>query len=55
MEIQFTRSAPCYDRIQFVLSLDRKRMKERVLIGEVQQIRFRLEGSSLITTPMYSP
>ena len=45
MEIQFTRTAPYYDRILFVLSLDRKRMKERVLIGEAQQIRFRLEGS----------
>ena len=45
MEIQFTRTAPCYDRILFVLSLDRKHMKERVLIGEAQQIRFRLEGS----------
>ena len=45
MEIQFTRSAPCYDRLLFVLSLDRKRMKERILIGDAQQIRFRLEGS----------
>ena len=45
MEIQFTRSAPCYDRLLFVLSLDRKRMKERILIGDAQQIRLRLEGS----------
>ena len=45
MENQFTRSTPCYDRLLFVLSLDRKRMKERILIGDAQQIQFRLEGS----------
>ena len=42
MEMEFVRHEPCYDRILFVLTLDRKKMKERILIGEEQQIRFRL-------------
>lgn len=46
MEYQFIRQEPCYDRILFVLTLDKMKMKERILIGEEQQIRFRLEGYS---------
>ena len=42
MENQFIRHEPCFERILFVLTLDRKKMKERILIGEEQQIRFRL-------------
>ena len=34
MEMEFVRHEPCYDRILFVLTLDRKKMKERILIGE---------------------
>ena len=45
MEMEFVRHEPCYDRILFVLTLDRKKMKERILIGEEQQIRFQLNGS----------
>ncbi len=45
MENQFIRHEPCFERILFVLTLDRKKMKERILIGEEQQIRFRLDGS----------
>ena len=45
MENQFVRHEPCFERILFVLTLDRKKMKERILIGEEQQIRFRLNGS----------
>ncbi len=45
MENQFIRHEPCFERILFVLTLDRKKMKERILIGEEQQIRFRLNGS----------
>ena len=33
MEMEFVRHEPCYDRILFVLTLDRKKMKERILIG----------------------
>lgn len=45
MENQFVRHERCFERILFVLTLDRKKMKERILIGEEQQIRFRLDGS----------
>ena len=45
MENQFIRHEPCFERVLFVLTLDRKKMKERILIGEEQQIRFRLNGS----------
>ncbi len=43
MENQFIRHEPCFERILFVLTLDRKKMKERILIGEEQQIRFPAE------------
>lgn len=33
MAYQFIRQEPCYDRILFVLALDRGKMKERILIG----------------------
>ena len=44
MKMEFVRHEPCYDRILFVLTLDRKKMKERILIGEELQVRFRLQG-----------
>ena len=44
MEMEFMRHEPCYNRILFVLTLDRKKMKERILIGEELQVRFRLQG-----------
>ena len=46
MDMEFARHEPCYDRILLVLTLDRQRKKERVLIGEELQIRFRLHGST---------
>lgn len=45
MDMEFNRHTPYYDRILIVLTLDRHKMKERVLVGEEQQIRFRLQGS----------
>ena len=45
MTYQFIRQEPCYDHILFVLALDRDKMKERILIGTEQQIRFRLDGN----------
>lgn len=44
MEYQFIRQEPCRDKVIFVLSLDRKRLKERVLIGTEAEIRSRLAG-----------
>ena len=44
MEFAFNRHEPVYDRILFVLTLDRQKMKERILIGEEAQVRFRLQG-----------
>ena len=45
MAYQFIRQEPCYDHILIVLALDRDKMKERILIGTEQQIRFRLDGN----------
>ena len=44
MDFEFIRHEPLYDRILLVLTLDRQKMKERILIGEELQIRFRLQG-----------
>lgn len=44
MEMEFVRHEPYHDRILFVLTLDRKKMKERILIGAESQIRLRLAG-----------
>ena len=38
MENQFIRHEPCFERILFVLTLDRKKMKERILIGVMKLI-----------------
>ena len=46
MDFAFNRHEPVYDRILFVLTLDRQKMKERILIGEEAQIRFRLQGDT---------
>lgn len=44
MTFEFTRHKPIEDRIILLLTLDNKKMKERILIGEEQEIRSRLEG-----------
>lgn len=44
MENQFVRHEPFNDKILLVLTLDRKKMKERILVGTEQQIRSRLGG-----------
>ncbi len=44
MNFEFVRHEPLYDRILLVLTLNRQKMKERILIGEELQIRFRLQG-----------
>ena len=44
MKFEFVRHEPLYDRILLVLTLDRQKMKERILIGEELQIQFRLQG-----------
>ena len=44
MDFEFVRNEPLYDRVLLVLTLDRQKMKERILIGEELQIRFRLQG-----------
>lgn len=44
MNFEFARHEPVYDRILLVLTLDKQKMKERILIGEELQIRFRLQG-----------
>ncbi len=45
MNYQFERQNPVTDHIIFVLTLDRKKMKERILIGEEIEIRSRLHGN----------
>lgn len=44
MEMQFTRHEPVADKIVLVLTLDKQKMKERLLIGRELDIRFQLEG-----------
>lgn len=44
MDFEFVRHEQLYDRILLVLTLDRQKMKERILIGEELRIRFRLQG-----------
>ena len=34
MDFEFVRHEPLYDRVLLVLTLDRQKMKERILIGE---------------------
>ena len=45
MEYQFIRQEPCREKVIFVLTLDRKKLKERVLIGTEEEVRSRLEGN----------
>lgn len=45
MNIEFSRHEPCFDKILLVLTLDKQKMKERILIGTELEIRFRLQGS----------
>ena len=45
MEYDFQRHGPCFDRVLFVLALDRKKMKERIMAGTEAAIRSRLRGN----------
>ena len=53
MENQFIRHEPCFERILFVLTLDRKKMKERILIGEDRKST-RLNSSHNVASRMPS-
>ncbi len=44
MKYDFQRHEPCFDRVLFVLTLDRKKMKERIVAGKESTIRSRLRG-----------
>ena len=50
MDFEFVRHEPLYDRILLVLTLDRQKMKERILIGEELQIRFWSDAIERSTT-----
>jgi hypothetical protein len=43
MNYDFTWKNPAFDRIVFLLTLDKKKMTERVIIGEAGEVRLRLE------------
>lgn len=45
MDMSFTRHEPHYGRFLLVLALDRRKKKERILIGEELPIRLRLQGN----------
>jgi len=45
MDYEFQRHEPCFDRVMFVLTLDRKKMKERIVAGKEAAIRSRLRGN----------
>ncbi len=44
-EESFVRHQPCGDRIVFVLTLDRKKMKERIMVGNTSQIFSGINGN----------
>ena len=44
MKFEFTRHDPVLDKIILVLTLDKQKMKERILIGTELDVRFRLQG-----------
>ena len=44
LNTEFSRHEPCYDRVLLVLTLDRQKMKERILIGTEEDIRLCLEN-----------
>ncbi len=44
MEYKFERHEPCFDRVLFVLTLDRKKMKERIVAGTEPAVRSCLRG-----------
>jgi len=43
MDYDFTKKEPVFGRIIFALCLDHKRMKERIIIGETEEVRRLLE------------
>ena len=45
MEYDFQRHEPCFDRVLFVLTLDKKKMKERIVAGTEAAVRSRLCGN----------
>lgn len=44
LNTEFSRHEPCYDRVLLVLTLDKQKMKERILIGTEDDVRLRLEN-----------
>ena len=44
LNTEFARHEPCYDRVLLVLTLDKQKMKERILIGTEEDVRLRLEN-----------
>lgn len=44
MKMEFVRHDPCKDRVLFVLTLDRKKMRERVTVGTETEVRSLLAG-----------
>lgn len=46
LKYDLQRHEPCFDRVLFVLTLDRKKMKERIAAGTEPAARSRLRGNS---------
>lgn len=45
MEYEFQRHDPCFDQILFVMTLDIKKMKERIVAGKESAVHSRLRGN----------
>jgi len=43
MNYEFTRDNPGLEKIVFLLTLDRKKLTERIIIGETSEVRLRIE------------
>lgn len=44
MDTRFIRREPCFDKLCFALSLDRRRMKERIVIGTDVNVQLAMSG-----------
>ena len=55
MENQFIRHEPCFERILFVLTLDRKKMKKRIMAGTEPAVRSCLSGNTKGNTGTAAP
>ena len=55
MEYEFQRHGTCFNRVLFVLTLDRKKMKKRIMAGTEPAVRSCLSGNTKGNTGTAAP